>query len=107
MKVLIWVLCILVYSLITMTLQVCGLQLGGIPTVILAGGTFWLARMFCRKWDDRKSCQAIMKMAESEKQPVVEKISFCRKCGEELSQNAQFCRKCGTEVVKENTYDLW
>lgn len=32
----------------------------------------------------------------------INKIRFCRKCGEELVENSQFCRKCGAEVVREN-----
>lgn len=34
--------------------------------------------------------------------PIVEvdKICFCRKCGEKMIDNSKFCRKCGTEIVE-------
>ena len=28
---------------------------------------------------------------------------FCRKCGNELSQDMKFCNKCGTRVEKQET----
>lgn len=30
-------------------------NLGGIPSMILAGGAFWTAKILCKKWDTRKS----------------------------------------------------
>ncbi len=36
-----------------------------------------------------------------EKIAEIDKVTFCRKCGEKLIDNSQFCRKCGTEVIKE------
>lgn len=30
------------------------------------------------------------------------RIRFCRKCGNELLDDARFCSKCGTQVVKED-----
>lgn len=33
--------------------------------------------------------------------PKEEKISFCRKCGSKLIDDAVFCDKCGTKVIKE------
>lgn len=54
MKILIWFLCILVYAIITVLLNMSGIILGGIPTVILVGGAMWLAKTLCKKWDERK-----------------------------------------------------
>lgn len=28
------------------------------------------------------------------------KVRYCRKCGEKLIENSRFCRKCGTEIVE-------
>lgn len=30
----------------------------------------------------------------------VDKVCFCRKCGERMIDNSKFCRKCGTEIVE-------
>ena len=30
------------------------------------------------------------------------KISYCRKCGAKLDENARFCRKCGTEIIESS-----
>lgn len=32
------------------------------------------------------------------------RVSYCRKCGEQLINESQFCRKCGTKVVVDNTH---
>lgn len=53
MKVLIWILCAFVYGLITTLITTAGITLGAIPAILLAGGTFLLARFLCRKWDKR------------------------------------------------------
>ena len=105
MKVLIWFLCIFTNALITTLIKEAGVILGAIPTVILYGATFWLARTLCKKWDEHKESKAMEKAASAPKsQPVttnVDQVRFCRKCGEKLIDNSQFCRKCGTEVIKE------
>ena len=31
---------------------------------------------------------------------AVNKVRFCRKCGEKLIDGSKFCRKCGTEVIE-------
>ena len=53
-----------------------------------------------------KACPQCGKYAKQyvylNEEPVVEidKICFCRKCGEKLVDNSKFCRKCGTEIVE-------
>ena len=54
MKILIWFLCIFANALITTILRESGIILGGIPTAVLFGGTMWLARTLCKKWDEHK-----------------------------------------------------
>lgn len=54
MKLLIWVACAFVLSLITVSLKYAGILLGFIPTFILGSLTFWTARTLCKKWDKRK-----------------------------------------------------
>lgn len=54
MKILIWVLCFFGYGLITTTLSGAGILLGAIPTMLLLGGTIWLAKVLCKSWDERK-----------------------------------------------------
>ncbi|MBO5891838.1 MAG: zinc ribbon domain-containing protein [Oscillospiraceae bacterium] len=36
-----------------------------------------------------------------ETEVVLDKICFCRKCGEKLVDNSRFCVKCGAEIIKE------
>lgn len=38
-----------------------------------------------------------------EKIPNVEKVSYCRNCGNKLSDDSLFCNKCGTEVIYSKT----
>lgn len=57
MKVLIWFVCFLVMSIITTYLNGSGIFLGGIPTIILFGITFWIAKTLCKKYDEAKSLE--------------------------------------------------
>lgn len=54
MKVVIWLCCLFVASVIVTALKWSGIVLGGIPTVILYGITFWAARALCKQWDSHK-----------------------------------------------------
>ncbi len=66
MKVLIWVLCFLVESIITVFLDDIGIVLGAIPTGLLAFATISLAIFLCRKWDEHKQT----KVAQTDKLPT-------------------------------------
>lgn len=105
MKVLIWILCFFANALITTLIKEGGIILGGIPTALMFGGTLWLARTLCKKWDEHKANRSVKENVAVQDNPVEEmnndKVCFCRKCGEKLIDNSQFCRKCGTEIVKE------
>lgn len=106
MKVLIWFLCIFANALITTLIKEAGVSLGGIPTVILCGATFWLARTLCKKWDEHKANKLMKENVVLQDNPIEEvndnKVYFCRKCGEKLIDNSRFCRKCGTEIKVED-----
>lgn len=54
MKVLIWSLACACYGFVTTYLKKIGIGLGFIPTVILVGGLFSLARLLCKRWDLRR-----------------------------------------------------
>ena len=49
MKVLIWVVCILVYAVIQTVISESGIVLGGIPTALLFGGMMWVAGTLSNK----------------------------------------------------------
>lgn len=57
MKVLIWIVCFLVMSVVVTYLNGSGIFLGGIPTIILFGITFWIAKTLCKKYDEAKSLE--------------------------------------------------
>lgn len=106
MKVLIWFLCFFADALITTLIKNSGVTLGAIPTAILFGGTLWLARTLCKKWDEHKANKVVeqdvpLQISHPIDNETNDQVCFCRKCGERLIDNSQFCRKCGTEVVKE------
>lgn len=61
MKIIIWILCSLVYSAIVVILSVLGINLGGIPTVILGMLTLLLARTLCKVWDRRSKSDVSLK----------------------------------------------
>ena len=105
MKVLIWILCFFANALITTLIKAGGIILGVIPTALMVGGTLWLARTLCKKWDEHKANKSIKENVAVQDSPIEEvnndKVCFCRKCGEKLIYSSKFCRKCGTEIVKE------
>lgn len=105
MKIFIWFLCILANAIITTVIKESGVILGAIPSVLLFGGTMWLARTLCKKWDEHKQTNTSEQNAPTQaSQPANsetnDQIQFCRKCGEKLIDNSRFCRKCGTEIVE-------
>ncbi|MGN1320908.1 MAG: hypothetical protein ACI4U6_07310 [Acutalibacteraceae bacterium] len=55
MKVLIWIVCFFMMSVVVTYLNGSGIFLGGIPTIILFGITFWIAKTLCKKYDEAKS----------------------------------------------------
>ena len=58
MKILIWLLCALVYGVANALLQEAGMLLGGIPTALLCLALGGLAVFLCRAWDKRKAKEA-------------------------------------------------
>ena len=53
MKVLIWIGCILLTSLIVVALGYTGVRLGGIPTALLYAVMIWVARSLCKAYDEK------------------------------------------------------
>ncbi len=106
MKVLIWFLCIFANALIIPLIKEAGVILGAIPTVILCGATFWLARTICKKWDEHKENKAVEKIVpvqtvQTTPADTTEQVCFCCKCGEKLIDNSHFYCKYSAEIVKE------
>lgn len=55
MKILIWFLCIFAFAVVETTARNVGIILGAIPTVLIAGLFFSMARYLCKQYDDRKA----------------------------------------------------
>ncbi len=108
MKVLIWIGCFIVATILNSWL--------GLLTGIRAGylvfylAVYFVAKKLCSKWDEHKKTKAEQKKPVQQKKIIVEdkpkivvddQVRFCRKCGTKLIDDSQFCRKCGTQIVKE------
>lgn len=119
MKVLIWIGCFLVATILNTLLgYATGIKVGYFIFYI---GVYFVAKKLCEKWDQRKhkgdsaeSDDSVQTQSEQENsidsthnigtEDIINsanKICFCRKCGEKLIDNSRFCRKCGTEIVIE------
>lgn len=59
MKVLIWIVCFFCLAVVRLVAQYSGIILGGIPTALLFGLTWFIAKKLCKKWDQRKSIKRI------------------------------------------------
>lgn len=69
MKILIWLLCAMVYGLTLTVLSYCGISLGGLPTVLLAGLLLWITRTLCRRIDNKRASKSKQKEATSAAAP--------------------------------------
>ena len=49
MKILVWVVCILVFAIIQTVISESGIVLGGIPTALMFGGMVWIASTLSSK----------------------------------------------------------
>ena len=108
MKVLIWIGCLFVATILNTILgYATGVKVG---YLIFYFAVYFVANKLCNKWDEHKEAKAEQKKVFQNKNFVVEdkieivvedQVRFCRKCGQKLIDNSQFCRKCGTQIVKE------
>ena len=105
MKVLIWIGCFFVATILNTILgYATGVKVG---YLIFYFAVYFVAKKLCNKWDEHKEAKAEQKKATQQKTFVAEEtvvensdqILFCRKCGKKLIDNSRFCRKCGTEIV--------
>lgn len=108
MKVLIWIGCFFVATILNTILgYATGVKVG---YLIFYFAVYFVAKKLCNKWDEHKEAKTAKKKTTQQQNMVVEEkalvenadqVRFCRKCGEKLLNNSQFCRKCGTEVKVE------
>lgn len=107
MKVLIWIGCIIVATILNTLLgYATGIKAGYIVFYI---AVYFVAKKLGNKWDEHKEAKEAQENATAPIYPpfvdaainTVDEICFCRKCGEKLIDSSQYCRKCGTEVLKE------
>lgn len=102
MKVLIWIGCFIVATILNTILgYATGIKIG---YLLFYFAVYFVAKKLCSMWDKHNENKAAKKAASAPKpQPVipnVDQVRFCGKCGEKLIDNSHFCRKCGTEIVE-------
>lgn len=98
MKIVIWVLCVFVFSAIQTLLRMNGIMLGGLPTVLLALVTVFLpAPALCRLWGRRGKKK--LPPAEEKPEEPMEKWYTCPKCGQ-LVREGEAC-DCEAAVPAE------
>lgn len=102
MKVLIWIGCILIATVLNFILgYATGIKAG---YFVFYAVVFFVANKLCRKWDEHKKAKKEQESNQELSFATNEEVSseqalFCKKCGEKLIENSRFCRKCGTEVI--------
>lgn len=111
MKVLIWLGCAFLYSLVTVGLSSIGIYLGGLPTIALGALMFALARALCKAWDAREprntSPSAEQKtpsdfsppqsITETKEKSVASKVRYCKFCGSPIDAETKKCTGCGKQ----------
>lgn len=121
MKVLIWIGCFFVATVLNTILgYVTGFKIG---FFIFYPAVYFVAKKLCDKWEQHKHNSDNITYTEENNDSILtqidrgsiinsadiienkegisdtNKICFCRKCGEKLIDNSRFCRKCGIEIV--------
>lgn len=92
MKIVIWVLCILVYSAVSVLIREAGIVLGGIPTALLGLAlVFGPAPALCKAWDKHKKKRAAI---------PEEKWYTCQKCGQ-LVREGDVCDCAEAEELQK------
>lgn len=109
MKVLIWIGCFFIATILNVLL--------GYATGIKAGyllfylAVFYTSKKLCALWDEHKKKQnkvkltALGEFCKNCGQPLVEEGAFCRKCGTQKTNddfnNGKFCCKCGACIMHD------
>lgn len=111
MKFLIWLGCAFLYGLVTVTLSSVGIYLGGLPTIVLCTSLFFLARMLCNDWDNRKASNSkilsspgdspisdtTLPINEPQESSVPSKVRYCKLCGSIIDSTTKKCTGCGKQ----------
>lgn len=102
MKVIIWLLCGFVYSLVKTLLNIYGITLGGIPTAILAGITMYIASNCCKIWDEEKEAKAAKKQFAQQKNN--HSFDWQCSCGirHQKYETSCICGKTKKEILASN-----
>ena len=90
MKIVIWGGLIVAVSAIITAFSMNGILLGAIPTVLIYGVMFWLAKTLCKVWENHRD----EKDARANKD-AHEARQICKHCGTKLPVMSRVCPQCG------------
>lgn len=117
-KILIWLLCFFVVSVIQTAAREAGVILGAIPAMLLFGLAWWSAKKLCALWDQRQAEKAALAVSESpipaplpaEQEPTITapsssapatpKLRFCKHCGSPIDPATRQCTGCGKQYFR-------
>lgn len=109
MKFLIWFMCFFVCAVIQVIIKNTGFILGGVPTALLFGLTYWVARSICKRWDQHRAAKKAKaaevthveeSVAEQDSAPVHKKQRYCKFCGGAIDSENKQCEKCGKQYFR-------
>ena len=100
MKALIWFVSFFCMAVIQMIIKDSGIILGGIPTALLFGLTWFVAQKLCKKWDNRKK-EATADTHKDE--PIVEIVS---ETDAEITPPKKFKKDVPTVLTKVSSFFL-
>lgn len=125
MKVLIWVVCFFCSAVTQVIIKEQGIILGGIPTALLFGATWFVAKKLCDLWDkheinkkqnmslcdesnDPPNIKETVQKVIIKQEEVMKKESnkgeanmFCQYCGKQIAESADVCIGCGKLLKQE------
>ncbi len=103
MKILIWFLCVLVASMIETSIEMKGVLLGAIPTLLIWSIPIAAARYFCRMWDEHKALVSAAEKKYGKQKKWYEKVFFPK--GPSVVPDGTVCvvqRKDGVKIAKQS-----
>ena len=111
MKVLIWIGCLFLHSLITTTFSYNGIILGGLPTIAIGALMFALARALCNAWDNREQPDpapvppqidlpdpaSVDPTPIHDEPPAPSRVRYCKLCGSPVDPETRKCTGCSKQ----------
>ena len=105
MKVLIWIVCFFVATIINIMIgEALGFRLGYLLFYLVVS---FVAKSLCSMWDKYKKRKLKKPIFDVEGNEMIDgEIRFCRKCGGRIEADSIYCLKCGKYIIRSENPNI-